>query len=98
MPLDSAIAGKEWRENIVWNDQLSEAFTKAQTGLSGCQSIVLPKRQDQLWIVTDGSVIRQRTAGTLYTVRNNRRRIAGLFSAKLRDRQSFWLLSRERSR
>jgi hypothetical protein len=44
-----------------------------------------------LWIVTDGSVTRHGFGATLYGMRKNKLRLAGLFSAKLRRHQVTWL-------
>ena len=85
-PLDSAIAGKDAKDSIIRTEELSEAFHKAQKGLSTCKNIVLPRNSDQLWIVTDGSVRKQGIAATLYVLKEGNRNVAGFFSAKLRDR------------
>ena len=44
-----------------------------------------------MWIVTDGSVKKQGIGATLYVHRGGHLRLAGFFSAKLRDRQVTWL-------
>ena len=56
-PLDHATAGKESMERLVWSDELIQAFKTAQRDLEGHMTITTPKPSDDLWIVTDGSVI-----------------------------------------
>ena len=46
---------------------------------------------DQLWIVTDSSVVKRGIGATLYVTRNNRLSVAGFFSAKLKKHQVTWL-------
>ena len=55
------------------------------------RSITLPQPSDQLWIVTDGSVSQHGIGATLYISRNDKLRLAGFFSAKLRKHQVTWL-------
>ena len=55
------------------------------------QAIVLPRASDQLWIVTDGSVVRRGICATLKVTRNDKFSLAGVFSAKLRKHQVTWL-------
>ena len=89
--LDNAVAGKQSQERIVWTDDLSEHFLKAQKSLSECKTITLPRPDDQLWVVTDGSVSKRGLGATLYVSRNNKLLLAGFFSAKLRKHQVTWL-------
>ena len=58
---------------------------------SSNQSITLPRPNDELWLVTDGSVKQCGVGATLYVMRNGKLKRAGLFSAKLRGRQISWL-------
>ena len=90
-PLDEAIAGRDSKDSIEWSEQLDESFSRAQAALATCRSIVLPKRSDKLWIVTDGSVKQKGIAATMYAIQNDKPKLAGFFSAKLRDRQILWL-------
>ena len=90
-PLDEATAGLQSKDPIKWSEELCVAFREAQNALSTCKNIVLPKASDKLWIVTDGSVKMQGIGATLYVVRDERPRLAGFYSAKLRDRQVLWL-------
>ena len=52
---------------------------------------MLPRADDQIWIVTDGSVTRQGISATMYVVRENKFLFARFFSAKLRKHQVTWL-------
>ena len=49
-PLESAIAGQQSGERILWTDTLREQFRSAQTNLTTRKSITLPRPSDQLWI------------------------------------------------
>ena len=90
-PLDKSIAGKQSKDSIEWNDDLRDAFKLAQEALKKTETIILPRENDQLWIVTDGSVKMQGIGATMYVRRDDKLRLAGFFSAKLRDRQVLWL-------
>ena len=89
--LDSAIAGKQSLERIVWTDELLHSFQNAQRSLSTRKAITLPRHSDQLWIITDGSVSKRGIGATLYISRDNKLHLAGFFSAKLRKHQVTWL-------
>ena len=65
-PLGSAIAGYQSQDKIVWTDDLYQKFYSAQKALSTHKSITLPRADDHLWIVTDGSVTRQGICATMY--------------------------------
>ena len=58
-PLESATAGYQFQDKIVWTDDLYQKFYSAQKALSTHKSITLPRADGQIWIVTDGSVTRQ---------------------------------------
>ena len=53
--LDAATAGKQKTDSITWSDSLSSTFRNAQNALSKASKITLPRIQDQLTIVHDGS-------------------------------------------
>ncbi|KAK3090592.1 hypothetical protein FSP39_012951 [Pinctada imbricata] len=91
IPLENAIAGLQSKDKVVWNDALSEHFYFAQRKLQETKDIVLPRRSDKLWIVTDGSVSKCGIGATLYVMRDNKIYLAGFFSAKLRKHQVTWL-------
>ena len=52
---------------------------------------MLPKPDDQLWIVTDGAVREPGIGATLYVTREEKLHLSGFFSAKLRGSQATWL-------
>ena len=84
--LEEACAGKQSADKISWSEELLEAFNKSKHHLQTAKPIALPKRDEQLHIVTDASTTG--IAGTLYIVRNNKLSLAGNFSAALRTNQS----------
>jgi hypothetical protein len=90
-PLDLAVAGRQSREKLTWTEELTTAFQRAQTHLQSKKTIHLPRRDDILWIVTDGSVKNCGIGATLYILRDDVLRLAGFFSAKLRKHQVNWL-------
>ena len=89
--LDDTVAGRESKEKIQWTDDLRASFNKAQTALTSAHTISLPIPSDQLWIVTDGALRKPGIGATLYVTRNDKLRLAGFFSAKLRGSQLTWL-------
>ena len=91
-PLDASIAGKQSSDKVDWTEELKIAFLAAQKSLSTSKTIHLPRSEDALWIVCDGSVSRHGIGATLYVTRDTKPRLAGYFSAKLRARQVTWLL------
>ena len=90
-PLEDITAGKQSTDKILWSEELYSAFTKAQKALLTNKEIVLPRPNDVLWIVTDGSVKQHGIGATLYVVREQKLKLAGFFSAKLRKRQVRWI-------
>ena len=87
--LDAATAGKQKKDLITWTDQLSTTFREAQSALSKASKITLPRIQDQLTIVHDGSQIG--IGSILYLKRNSDIFLGGFFSAKLKSHQAKWL-------
>lgn len=90
-PLENAIAGCQSQDKVIWTDELYQKFFNAQKALSTHRSITLPRSDDQLWIVTDGSVTKHGIGATLYVSRDKKLLLAGFFSAKLRKHQVTWL-------
>ena len=90
-PLDDVVAGRQSNEVISWSDDLRAAFKEAQLALSSNRTITLPKPDDLLWIVTDGTVRTPGIGATFYVSRGNKLHLAGFFSAKLRGSQVSWL-------
>ena len=76
-PLDDLTAGHQSQDKIQWDDQSLEHFKRAKRALNNHKSIVIPQPNDQLWIVTDGSVTRRGIGATLYVMRNDKLRLAG---------------------
>ena len=80
--LESAIAGYQSQDKIVWTDDLYQKFYRTQKALSTHKSITLPRADDQLWIVTDVSVTMQ--GATMYVSRENKLLLAGFFGGNRR--------------
>ena len=77
-PIDDAVAGRKSQDSISWTDALHEAFSRAQKALFDTRTIVLPRSDDQLWIITDGTVRKPGIGATLYVMRNEKLSVAGL--------------------
>ena len=90
-PLEDIASGGSSHDKIIWSDETSLSFQKAQNFLKSHRSIHLPCCEDQLWIVTDGAVREPGIGATLYALRDGKLLLAGFFSAKLRQHQLKWL-------
>ncbi len=90
-PLDQLCAGKQSKDKLIWSDYSLAAFTTAQSALKNCKEICIPRAEDILWIVTDGSVKCKGISAALYVLRNTTLHLAGFFNAKLRKHQVTWL-------
>lgn len=90
-PLQDMMAGLKSQEKVSWSDQLRDVFRTSQKYLQNRKTITLPRPEDQLWIVTDGSTSKHGIGATLYVTRNNSTLLAGFCSAKLKKHQVNWL-------
>ena len=90
-PLDQKCAGKQSRDKIDWSENDLQNFATAQNALKDAKTITLPRPEDLLWIVTDGSVSNRGIGATLYALRNGKLHLAGFFNAKLKKHQVTWL-------
>ena len=90
-PLEDSIAAMQSKDKIQWTDELRHYFSVAQTQLLKNKAILLPVPDDELWIVTDGSVSQRGLGATLYVSRKGNLHLAGFFSAKLRKHHIKWL-------
>ena len=88
-PLEQIVAGRESSEKIMWTDSLLETFKTSQSELRNTKSLTIPRKEDQLNIVTDAS--KTGIAAAMYVIREGKARIAGYFSSKLRKHQEGWL-------
>jgi len=89
-PLDRATHGKKSADKVDWDTASIDAFTRAQSHLSKNQDIVLPKEDDQLWLVTDGASSTAGMGATLYALRDGRLTLAGFFSQQLSPTHLKW--------
>ena len=90
-PLESLTAGHQSQDTVVWSDNLLACFRSCQEALTSNKSIALPKPDDQLWIVTDGSVKMSGLGATLYILRDKKLHLTSFFSAKFKKHQASWL-------
>lgn len=87
--LETAIAGKQKSDKIIWTDSLRESFAKAQSSLKLTSCITTPIPTDQLVITHDGS--RTGIGSVMFVNRSKDMLLGGFFSAKLKSHQSRWL-------
>ena len=90
-PIKQCYCCKQPHDMIVWDESLSSSFSHAQNSLEHNKAIILPRSDDQLWIITDGSVKQHGIVSTLDVLRKGKSHLAGFFSAKLRKHQVNWL-------
>ena len=76
-------------EKINWTDELLQKFESAKSHLKSAKTITLPRRCDELQIVTDASS--SGLAASLYSIRNGKPVLSGLYNAKRRSHQLGWL-------
>ena len=55
--LESAVAGRQKHDKIIWTDSLLSAFKTAQSTLASAMTISLPTPTDQLIIVHNGAQV-----------------------------------------
>ena len=90
-PLEDLITGARSSDRLSWSEHALDAFRSAQKRLSSSKTIVIPRPDDQLWLVTDAAVKDPGIGATLYVIRSAKLHLAGFFSAKLHQRQLTWL-------
>ena len=91
-PLEAMVVGKVSKSaKIEWKDEQLLSFQKAQKALKHTDTIVLPKPDDILWIVTDAASTPGAIGATLYAVRGEKTLLGGFYNAKLPKFQQKWL-------
>lgn len=88
---DKLHAGKVPGEKITWTEEAKKDFYVAQASLRDLKSFHVPKPDDQLIVVTDGSIKNRGVGAVLYIQRGAKRLLGGYFSATLPEYQSRWL-------
>jgi len=87
--LDAATASCPFQESISWTD-LRAAFHSAQTALSSALTVVLPRPEDQLSLVTDGAKSGPEIVATLYVTCREKLHVSGFFNSNLWGFQTTW--------
>lgn len=91
-PLEVSYKQLDGKQPILWTEELTTAFNKAQAHLKNNQIIALPTPDHQIWIVTDGATSTFGLGATFYITKDSTNPVlAGFFSAKLRQNQALWL-------
>ena len=88
-PLEEVVGGRESSEKINWSDSLLAVFKRSQAELQNTKTLTIPRKEDQLQIVTDASGVG--VGAALYVVRDRKPLIAGYFNAKHKNHQAKWL-------
>ena len=89
--LEDMVAGKDSAEKLIWDDELTNTFRRAQKALINPKAITLPHPSDQLVLISDGSNSPAAVGSTLFVKRGENLRVAGYFGSKLRKYQLLWL-------
>ena len=76
-------------EKILWTEDLLQKFEEAKHHLKSAKIITLPRRDDALQIITDASS--KGIAAALYSIRNDKPYLSGVFNAQRRAHQTGWL-------
>ena len=76
-------------EKINWTEELLTQFSLAKSHLNSAKTLSLPRREDELHIVTDASATG--LAAAMYSIRKGKPVLSGLFNAKRRPHQKRWL-------
>ena len=90
-PLEKVCGAGSSKEKVQWSSDLLDAFNKAIDHLKEAKTLVLPKREDKLQIITDAASTNAGLAASLYTIRDNKAHLAGLFNARKTTSQQGWL-------
>lgn len=84
-------AGRQFTDTIQWNEPSHAMFSAVKNALGSTKTIHIPQPTDHLWIVTDGAVKAHRLCANSYITRgDDKPKLSGFFSAKLRKRQIDW--------
>ena len=92
-PLNALTSGRQSAEKVIWTEALTDSFNEAKNSLKLTETITIPKRNDQLWIVTDGAIKNAGIGATMYISRKGHKHplLAVFSSAKLKQHQPRWL-------
>ena len=90
-PLEKVCGAGESKDKVTWTSDLEEVFKKAKEHLKQEKTLTLPRREDQLQIITDAATTSAGLASTLYVIREKKPHLAGLFNARKTSSQAGWL-------
>lgn len=88
-PLEEVIAGRNSSEKITWTDNLVAAYRRSQDHLKSSKTLTMPRRDDQLQIVTDAS--NTGLGAAMFVLRGGEPKIAGFFSSRYKKHQMTWM-------
>ena len=92
LPLEAMIAGKPApNTKLEWSSDQILAFKKVQAALKHTDTVVLPRPEDTLQIVTDGALQPTAIGAVLYAIRDKKPLLAGHFNSKLPTFQRRWI-------
>ena len=90
-PLEEVCSSSKSSDKVQWTEVLTQDFEKAQKHLEDAKTVVIPRPDDQLHLVTDAAMRTSGIASALYVIRNGKKRLAGYFNAKRKSGQATWL-------
>ena len=92
LPLEQMLSGNPApNTKLVWSPEQLHAFELAKSALKDAQSVVLPKPEDELQIITDGALQPTAVGAVLYVIREGKPLLGGFFNSKLPLFQRRWL-------
>ena len=89
-PFDKAVADKQSKEPIQWDESLKISFNKAKEAIDSIQTLYLPHPNDQLMIVVDAAKAKPGLGHILYAIKNNHKLPVSFHSTKLSENHSKW--------
>ena len=87
-PLEEVVGDRKSNEKIIWTDMLMTAFKQSQERLKVSETLILPKKKDQIQIITDAS--NTGIGAAMYVIRDGTPKVAGYFSACYKKHQTSW--------
>ena len=89
-PFETATAGKDTKDQFVWNHELTQKFREAKNHVQKMKTLYLPSPEDQLVLVPDGSKMTPGIGHILYAVVDGKRLPVRFHTFKLKDTCRKW--------
>ena len=89
-PFEDETAGKDTKDEFVWNHELTQRFREAKNHVQNMKTLYLPSPNDQLVLVPDGSKMTPGIGHILYAVVNGKRLPVRFHTFKLKETCRKW--------